>query len=61
MFFCSSFPALALAPLGVELAIMPFLLTGLLLILEADYRRGTRVLLRPAAVRKTPERLRLAA
>lgn len=59
--FISSFAALIMLPFSPELAVTPVVVTGLLVVMNADYgRRLTRLTL-PTGVRKTGERLRLAA
>lgn len=59
--FAASFAALAAFPASPALAVTPLLLTGVLLLLRADYGRNPRPLTAPVAVRRAPERLRLAA
>lgn len=59
--FAASFAALLALPANSALAITPVLVTGVLLIMATDYRRPRRLLTCPVAVRKSAERLRLAA
>lgn len=59
--FCSSFAALLALPYSVELAISPLVVTGLLLMLRADYGRRFAPLDRPSRTTNTTEGLRLAA
>lgn len=59
--FAASFAALAAFPASPALAVTPLLVTGVLLLLRADYGRTSRPLGTTVAVRRAPERLRLAA
>jgi hypothetical protein len=59
--FAASFAALAAFAASPALAVTPMLVTGVLLLLNADYGRNPRPLTAPVAARRGPERLRLAA
>lgn len=59
--FISSFAALLALPYSVELAVMPPVITGLLVIMGADYGRRFKALTHSVGARKSHEGLRLAA
>ena len=59
--FFASFAALFTLPYGVELAISPVVVTGLLVILRADYGRRMKPLAVGVKERTKDEGLRLAA
>lgn len=59
--FVSSFAALLAFPLSPALAVAPLVLTGLVLMLRADYRQPTRIRLPQPVRHRAPEWFRLAA
>lgn len=59
--FFASFAALFSLSYSIELAISPVVITGLLVILQADYGRRSKSLTVTIKERKSDEGLRLAA
>lgn len=59
--FISSFAALLAFPVSPALAVSPVFVSGLLLIMRADYGRRIRPLTAPVRVSRAPEWFRLAA